>query len=228
MKKYIRRTCFSIMFIVGILLIIQLNRPYAIYQAFRFYGVLDSIEEMSIPDSYLYSYNESNIKKHHALIECVSASYDKSNNKVDLKFNIHDANDIGILGLIVENISSYMKNHSDSYLNDCKIEIILINMGAECVNICNYDRNSDENVNKPSYVFTYCRITYPIEILLSSLKNYKWIEIFDFADNVIVDDMTALDDMNNLRKISCTEGMFTDVQMEKLLMKYPDLIFSFY
>lgn len=198
MSKYVRRICFIIVLIALIVFIIKLNSPYALYQTFKFYDVINSIEEMNIPDSYIHSYNESNIKRKHELIECVSASYNKSNNKVELKFNIYDVNDIEILGLIVENISSYMKNHSDSYLNDCKIEIILINMGAELINICNYDRNSDGNVNKPSYVFTYCRITYPIEVSLSSLKNYKWIEIFDFADNVRADDMSALDEMNNL------------------------------
>lgn len=227
-KKYGKKMLLLSVIILTILFTWQLKSPYKLTQIPYFCGVLNSIKKMNVPDSYVDSYNKRDIKPNYEMIECCSAVYDKKRKKVSLEFEIYDINDIDIFSLLVNNISLYMKNHDDSYLNDCKVDIILISMGRECITVCNYDKTYNENTNGPAYKFSNCKVTYLGDVKLSSLKNYTWLEIIDFADVFKADDINSLDNLVDLKEIRYREDIFTDDQKDLLLKKHKDLIFTQY
>lgn len=220
---------FSIAMIIC-LLIWQLNSPYYLAQFPHFYGVLNSVKNIYIPESYINSYDENNIGKHHEIIKCFNAYYDKKHKKVKLDFEINDINEIDIFSLIVNDVSIYMKNHPNSFLNKSKVDITLWSMGTECIIVSNYIRtynlNINDNINEMTYNFNNCIMKFPGGDKISSLKNYNWLEVIDFEDIFEVDDINSLDNLVNLKEIKCSDDMFTNEQKEILMNKHKGLIFT--
>ncbi len=231
-KNYGKKIFFFSSVVIIFLFLWQFNSPYYLTQLPFFYGVLNSIENIHIPETYIQSYSESNVGKYYKIIECSSAFYDKKHNKVKLDFEINDINDIDIFSLIVTNISLYMKNHPNSYLNECKVDITLWSMGTECIIVSNYIRSYNlkinGNINEITYKFINCIMKFPGGDKISSLKNYTSLEVIDFADVFEVDDINSLDDLKELKEIRYRRNMFTDKQKDMLIKKHKNLIFTQY
>ncbi len=208
------------------LFIWRLNSPYKLTQFPYFYGILNSVNKLQVPDSYIYSYSKSEKKEYHKMIECTSATYDKTNNQVNLEFIVNDLNDVNIFSLIVNNISLFMKNHPNSYLNECKIDIVLNACGGSGIIIQNYDEDSSDFISNPHNEFFYCRVTFLINSILSDFKNYTWLEVIEFRDIFEVDDINSLDNLTNLKEIRCPQDMFTDEQKQKLIDRHKGLVFT--
>lgn len=214
------------------LFIWRLNSPYKLTQFPYFCGLLYSIDKINIPESYLSSLDESNTNK--KIINCTGAFYDRKNKKVKLNFEINglnDSNAIDIFSLVVSNVSLYMKNNPDSYLNECKVILNIWIMCAYCFQVSNYkiiysDIIHDLSINNPSYKLSYCTMNYPLSVKISSLKNYTWLEVIEFRDIFEVDDINSLDNLSNLKEIKCPQDMFSDEQKQKLIDKHKGLVFT--
>lgn len=208
------------------LFIWRLNSPYKLTQFPYFCGLLHSIDKINIPESYLNSDIESYRNRGYKIIECSSAFYDKKNKEVQLWIKIR-GNIIDIFSLVVQSVSSYMKNHPDSYLNECKIDIVLNACGGSAIRIQNYDTDNFDFISEPRYKFSYCRVAFFINAKLSDFKNYTWLEYINLEE-IIVDDLNSLDNLTDLKEIRCPQDMFTDEQKQKLIDKHKGLVFTIY
>ncbi len=162
------------------LFIWRLNSPYKLTQFPYFCGLLYSIDKINIPESYLSSLDESNTNK--KIINCTGAFYDRKNKKVELDFKINglnESNAIDIFSLVVSNVSLYMKNNPDSYLNECKIDIVLDACGGSAIRIQNYDEDKSDFISEPRYKFSYCSVAFLL------ILNYRNLNIIH-GSNVLI------------------------------------------
>ena len=206
------------------LFIWRLNSPYKLTQFPYFCGLLYSIDKINIPESYLNNDIENYRSRGYKIIECSSAFYDKKSKEVKLRIKIR-GNMIDIFSLVVQNVSLYMKNHPDSYLNECKIDIVLDACGGSAIIIQNYDEDKSDFISEPRYKFSYCSVAFFVNPKLSEFKNYTWLECINFEE-VVIDNINSLDNLSDLKEIRCPQDMFSDEQKQKLIDKHKGLVFT--
>ncbi|MBE6845861.1 MAG: hypothetical protein E7508_09210 [Ruminococcus sp.] len=139
-------TIYIALLLVIVLLIIKINIPCRIYQLPFLYGIIHNVEQTEIPA-------EMHLNKDDELFEIRKAFIDFSSYKAELSLCIHAQNQDDIINLIVAEVSDYLVNHPNAFLNKCRIDIFLFDMGREVIKACNY--SSDGNINNKPYTFIF-------------------------------------------------------------------------
>lgn len=140
-----RIVIFIVVLLAVVVFIIRINIPCKLYQLPFLYGVICHVEQTEIPEEML-------INKDDELFEIRKASIDFSNNKAELSLYIYDQNQEQIFNLIVAEVSEYLVEHPNAFLNECRIDITLFDMGRDVIKARNY--NADGQANNKPYTFT--------------------------------------------------------------------------
>lgn len=196
--------------------IVMLITPCKVYKLPFLYSMISLVEETDIPQEI--------IEDDEDIIKCRHADIDFSEKKIYVEFYIYstDTTEEEIFSLVVNAVSDYLKD-SHYPFRDYKIQLSALSMGAYILDAFNY--NIDGNINDNPYEFKRCKYN-PIYGYISSLKNYDWVEMLVLSYDIILDDISVIHNMSNLKEIVCSDDIFTDEQKRELVSVNNDLKFT--
>ena len=143
---------FIVVLLAVVVFIIRINIPCKFYQLPFIYGVIRHVEQTEIPKKIILDDDSAIFNKDDELFEFRKASIDFSNRKAELSLYIYDQNQEQIFNLIVAEVSEYLVEHPNAFLNECMIDISLFDMGHDVIKARNY--NADGQANNKPYTFT--------------------------------------------------------------------------